>query len=424
MALKTFEGKVEARAQKDTVQITAFDGATTYNLTVGGVVISVVGDTDVDTTAANLATAWNLSAHPYFNLVTATAVTDTITLESDLPGLPFTAVSSVTGGAGTIGAITSVTTNGSPYDLEDAINWSNEIFPVNGDICEFPGKRHIAWGLDALNGIVPAGGRIFRGAGRIGLREDAVAISADGQGISLLAPEYRPSFMEYPFDTLDLEIGQVTGGGNVPGSDRIKLDLSGSDGTVHIYSVGGTSIDVGMPALRFRGGSTLTTFVIHEGGAAGGGVGFGVEPSTNFLAKKVLIESTLINDLIFIGNGNGSMTIQDYVQQGGTVLAQWRDTLATSIENWTTNGGVLLMRGEISQVAAHAFVVNGGDVTLDQRASTGSEVVALTLNGGIVRCLDTDVQRTWDAVTHNGGQLLVDSDAVTITAYNRPSGRK
>ena len=64
MADKYWLGIATEVAQIDTVQINGYDAATTYKLTVGGFVISVLGDTDVNGTAAALAAAWNASTHP------------------------------------------------------------------------------------------------------------------------------------------------------------------------------------------------------------------------------------------------------------------------------------------------------------------------------------------------------------------------
>jgi len=105
----------EPVTQVDTVQITSFDAATTYTLTIGAATVNAVGVTDEEATAAALAEAWNASISKAFTVVTASSAGDTVTLTADEAGHPFTTTSSVTGGAGTIGAVTNQTPNIRPW---------------------------------------------------------------------------------------------------------------------------------------------------------------------------------------------------------------------------------------------------------------------------------------------------------------------
>ena len=88
-------GGAVAVAQVVTVALTAYDGATTYKLTVGGVVVSAVGTGGTTTTAAAaLAAAWNASTHSYFTGITANNNSSaTVTLTADTAGVPFTVAS-------------------------------------------------------------------------------------------------------------------------------------------------------------------------------------------------------------------------------------------------------------------------------------------------------------------------------------------
>lgn len=73
MATRTWLGTAAAVAQVSTVQVTAYDAATTYKLTVNGNVISTIAAGSVNATATALAAAWNLSTVPEFTGVTASA---------------------------------------------------------------------------------------------------------------------------------------------------------------------------------------------------------------------------------------------------------------------------------------------------------------------------------------------------------------
>ena len=133
MANRYWIGGAPAVAQVSTVQITGNDASTTYKLTVGSITVSCTGAGSAALTATALAAAWEASTHSYFSGVTASANSDTVTLTSDNAGVPFTATSSVTGGAGTIGSVTAVTANSGPNVFGTALNWSGGTAPTNGD---------------------------------------------------------------------------------------------------------------------------------------------------------------------------------------------------------------------------------------------------------------------------------------------------
>ena len=149
MATTYWLGTATAVAQVDTVQITADDAATTYILTVGGKTITTAGSgTGVNDTATALKDAWNASTVAYFTGVTATSSTDTVTLTADTAGVPFTAASSVTGGTGTIGSVTSSTANAGPNAWDTAENWSGGSVPTGSDdVIIADTSTNICWGL-------------------------------------------------------------------------------------------------------------------------------------------------------------------------------------------------------------------------------------------------------------------------------------
>lgn len=95
--------------QISTVSILAFDAASTYNVTIGGVTVSQIGTVDSITTAANLQAALAASTDPNFTAITWTvAGTQVITGTAKVGDLPFTIGTSVTGGTGTM--TTQITT--------------------------------------------------------------------------------------------------------------------------------------------------------------------------------------------------------------------------------------------------------------------------------------------------------------------------
>lgn len=136
MALNVWMGGTSAVAMVTTTQITAYDAATTYKLTLtddngNTEIISQVGTGGtVNTTATALAAAWNASTDPRVAKVTASAATDTVTLTADTAGRPYSVASSVTGGTGTIGSTTTTTASAGPNDYGVADNWSLGAAPV------------------------------------------------------------------------------------------------------------------------------------------------------------------------------------------------------------------------------------------------------------------------------------------------------
>jgi hypothetical protein len=156
MGKNNWIGGASAVAQVTTVQVTAYDAASTYKLTVGAQVISTIAAGGVNATATALAAAWNASTHPYFAAVTAVASTDTVTLTADTAGVPFVVTSSKTGGTGTIGAASTSTASAGPNDYSTAANWSLGAVPVNSDEVYIRGNVVvILWGL-AQSGVTPA----------------------------------------------------------------------------------------------------------------------------------------------------------------------------------------------------------------------------------------------------------------------------
>lgn len=123
MATNRWLGGALGVPQVDTIQIASYHASTTYKVTINGKVVSVPGDTDVATTAADLQAALDASEIPEFAEITWAVVTDTITATGPADGAPVTITTSVSGGTGTI-MHTTVTTASGPNDWNTAANWS------------------------------------------------------------------------------------------------------------------------------------------------------------------------------------------------------------------------------------------------------------------------------------------------------------
>lgn len=409
MADVHFIGAAIGVAQVSTAQITAFDATTTYSLTVNGVSISVPGNTSVNQTATDLAAAWTAEiAHPYFTPVVASAATDTVTLTGPA-GMPFTVTSSVTGGTGTIGAVTEGTAATGPYHWDESDNWSGGSVPAASDnvFITRPGSK-VLWALDqntlALTDIH------VRDDLTVGLRADRVATVADAATVDATAPEYRQTYLKLQWDTT--HIGEWLGQGSATGPGRCKMHNSkagASTTTVHNTNPSSTDGE-NFPAVRLLfDNSGADVFVRFA--QAGVGIAADVPTETATIGDVVVTDATTSSKVI-IGNG---VTLTTHKQSGGDVVLG----AAANITTVTMDGGRLLTRGDYTVTTA---TVSAGTLTVGHKQSTGA-VIFTTLNqdGGSVSFFDTGEAVTVTTYNFDSGERKSDEN-LTITNDNR-SGR-
>lgn len=251
MSTRYFKPAQLKQAQVVTVTLTGYDATTTYKITIGNITVSVLGvGGTVATTAAALLTALTNSQAGEFLEVTWSVNSATITGTAVTAGTPFTATSSVSGGAGTIGSVTTTTVNKSPSDFGDSVNW--DTFPVSGDSlvienCNIP----ILWNLDALSAIDIADAKIR------GTFTEAAALpkhNADGD-----YEEYRPTEMTFGTCTA---LYQVEANGLQPGSRKFNVGANAC--TAQFFGAGNGAI--GSEVTWFRG--TNAANVVRINGAS------------------------------------------------------------------------------------------------------------------------------------------------------------
>lgn len=253
MATHVWRGDAPAVAQVTTVQVTAYDAATSYRLTINGKTVAVDGDTDVNDTATALAAAFNASTIPEFAEITAEAATDTVTLTADTEGKPFTVTSSVSGGTGTIGAATSATANAGPAVVA-AANFDSGSLPSNNDtmILQDSGNS-LKYTLDALAAVTL----------------DLLVIAADfSDGAQVGLPRTNSdatSYVEYR-DTY-LEVGATAvriGEGRGQGSSGLRLNLLSAQTSVQVFATGNSS-DTDYAALQIIGTNASNVLQVFGG---------------------------------------------------------------------------------------------------------------------------------------------------------------
>lgn len=401
-----WRGTATAVAQVDTCQITAYDAATTYKLTVGGVVVSAVGNTSATQTASDLAAAWNASTHPYFTGVTAANnASDTVTLTADTAGVPFVATSSVTGGTGTIGAVTSSTACAGPNHWDTADNWSGGAVPVASDVVYLRDNDvNICWGL--AQSAVDLAQLIIEQSytGRIGLRENEFATSADGNTTNTAKPEYRATYLD--IEVTRLEIGEHHTSGAPSGSGRIKLDLGVHECDAVIHNTARTPTDTGLPCVRLLVDKNTTDIFVWK---APGGVGVacdaGDETST---IREMTVSADNPQTYVYTSDG---VTLTTWTQRGGTNVL----SAAATVTTVTVDGGSLEVEGAFLCTTVNQ---NGGVVYANNVPAAGAAVTTYNLNGGSLDMKRSNRDRTittlnWDKEA--GATFSIDKNVVTLT---------
>ena len=413
MATKYWLGTAVGVAQVDTVQITADDAATTYEITINDVVVSVLGSgTGVNNTAAALQVALEASTNPYFTQITYTVTTDTITFTADNAGAPFIATSSVTGGAGTIGGVTNTTASAGPNDWSTANNFSDSIVPVSGDTVIIRDNAiNIAYGL-AQSAVILTELIIDKTyTGKIGLDYRKFATSADGATVDATEEEYRTIYLE--ISATDLKIGQAFGSGSPTGSTRLMIDLGSNVSTIEIFGTANTSSETGRQAVRLLNVNASSTVFVRS---APGGIGIAAEiPGEVSTISKVSISDVGSSTRVQIGSG---VTLTTFIQNEGDNVLEAAATITTV----TVNAGSLQTEGDYTITTLN---INDGIVNCNHIKTGGDEITTLNMNGGTIDSTQSNVARTWGIVNlKQGAILIIDPAVITITTLNEPTTDK
>lgn len=411
MVEKYFLGTAVAVAQVDTIQITADDVATTYEVTIGDDTVSVLGSgTSVDDTATALQVALAASLLPYFKAVTWTVLTDTITATATVPGVPFVAASSVVGGAGTIGVVTSVTLSSGPNHIDDPTNFSDGSIPATGDTLIIKDTAvNILWGLDQ-NGVDLAELVIEQSfTGVIGL--DYKVFTTNGAlATDLTAEEYRDVY--YKIGSDEVNIGEILGTNIPAGTGRILLDLDTTESKVTVFNTGNSSLEAGRTAVRLKGVNVNNQVFVRS---AVGGVGLASEvPFEVSTFDLISISDSTTATRVIIGEG---VTFATFEQNGGINLMNSAGTVALV----DLKGGTLRTEGDYTITTSN---VGNGTLQSNHIKTSGSAHATIIINdGGAVDGRGSNEARTWDSVTlERGSALAADSDHVTITSLKEDSG--
>lgn len=415
MSSKYWRPQATAVSQVTTIAITAYDVATTYKVTIGGVVVSVIGQGGTTTTtAAALATAINNSTHPYFAALTAANNSSATVTITGVAGLPFTATSSVSGGTGTIGAATEATAPTGPYHWDNATNWSDGAVPVDSDDVVIANSSvSILYGL-AQSSVALASLRIEKSfTGMIGLNRLAVATVAAGTSTDSSAPEYRDCYLAIGAGVL--EIGANWSQDTQTGSGRILINLGTDQSQVVVFGTSQASTDSGRPCVRLLANNSSTTVEVRS---AAGGVGIASDvPGETSTIGTLSVSDTTSTSRVKI---TGGVTITNWNQTGGvnTIIGAGNATIAAV----KVDAGTLTVEGN---VILTALTVNGGTCNLNNwKTTAGSIIGTLNINGGRVATTGASVEQEITTVNiDKAGQVDFDSGMLTLTTITPVGGR-
>lgn len=267
MATFKWAGDVVAVAQVDTLTVGGtVEADDLFLITIGGKILSVTaGDTDVDTVAATIATAFEASTEPEFVEVAAVASGSggTLTLTSNTEGKPFTAtVSTTEAGGGAADDQTFVSASTTANDGPNVWSANNFIDQSDGSRGTLPGAGDtvliedsnvdIKFNLDQSGAGADLTEQIFASyTGQIGLPE----VNSDGTAYT----EYRPR--ELHLDTDTLKIGE--GAGN--GSPKLRFKTSEVISTLTVFSTGAAAANESAVEVLVTSDPALTLVEIFSG---------------------------------------------------------------------------------------------------------------------------------------------------------------
>lgn len=411
-------GTADAVAQVSTGSIDSVDGTpadNTFTVTIGGVAISVVGTTDVNTTATALRAALNASTHPYFAAVTWSGSGGNIIGTAKYAGVPFVAALTETGtGSGAVTDFAATTANAGPNDLSTAANYSGGALPTNGDTLIIENcKAPILWNLDALAAVTLAKLWVRRTfTGLIGLRgyEFLKQLTTNyGEVFDATKADYRAEYLKVGATACVVE-------GN---SGRIKLDQSNVQ-TAWLVTEGlGITADAGLPAIRLLGTNASNTLTV-EGGVVGVAVGTGSEVSTiatsYIYGGSVKFSAAATLTTIHAGGGtveinNAAGTVYNY---GATIHIDAASGTITAIYQF--NGETVLTGAP----TITALLIENGIV----RANQGGTITTLTMTGAgtidftrsLLQCTITNLVFDDDGGIVLAGPNTSYNNSISITA--------
>ncbi len=416
MADLVFVGGAGTVAKVSTVTVGGTLAGETFQIKVNGKVIAshVDADTVIATTVAGLVSTWNASTHPWSTGITAVDASPDVVLTSDTVGVDFVVTVNTPGGSATL-VLVETTANAGPNDWRTGDNWKDSsddsigTAPTAADNV-FIGENapNISFGLDqsaiTINSLrIPA-----TWTGKLGLRHDQFATTADGDTTVATAPEYRGTHLQIKI-TKDAKIGEHSGASTPTGSGRINLNVLTTATVVDVQFCASTAAQAGFPSVDILANNTSTDIFIRDT-ALNVGIAKTIPKSTSSV-------NLISNDggKVYVGDG---VTMVKYSQAGAAAGEIMSAATIPAIEAFGT--GTLITEGDYTIAV---FDIDGPTVYANNIKTAGSAITTANLDGGSLIGTQSSRARTWDTVNYRGGVTLSYDDAiVTVTTKNKKGG--
>jgi hypothetical protein len=326
------------------------------NVVINNKTLAVVaGSATTATVVSTVVTAFNAvdtDLYPEFADITASADTTTLTLTSDVAGVPFTCTISTTetgGGAadaqtidgGTSSTGTTSTANSGSNNWDTASNWTAATAPADTeDVYIENSSVGIYYGLSNANTELTSLNIGANYTGHIGLP----VFNTAGYR------EYRDTFLRVDSTTVNIGYGEGQG------SQRLKLDLGTSDAfTVNVLRTA-NPIEDGVPSLLLKGGLAGCTLNVRQGSV---GVAFFPGETAVIPTIRIGSQENPASDVdLILGTG---CTLTTITQSGGTLTVNSNVTTLT-----VYSGEVNVLAGAITTLTletGRAYITSTGTIT-------------------------------------------------------------
>lgn len=367
MPTATWLGRQKKRKQIRTFQVTAYDAATTYGLGVpdsSGPTVTTIAAGSANATATALVAAWNAIAAAPFNRATASASTDTVTLTARTAGEPFTVAGFVVAGTGTMGTGTDSTTNQSPNDVNDAVNFSTGAVVANGDTLVFDNND-----VDVLYNL-----------GASANTPDAINVFGTwNAGLGLPKLNRLGNYFEYRSRYLTLKATTVNiGSPDGSGPNLYMHDNGATAGTWNIWGTG-SNPEAEVPCALLLGSSASNALNVMGGSV---GIAFFAGETANFSGGLNITGGTVTCGtgvtLSGITQSSGTLDTSSALgavaQQGGSHVHR-----AGNITTLTINGGTFELRANAALTITNMTIGDGAtlDLSLCDAAITVTNTATL-----------------------------------------------
>lgn len=392
MATLRWRGDAPAIAQVDTVEITGHDAATTYKLTINGKVVSKVGQGTITSTATALTTDLNASTIPEFAEITWTSAVGVITATNDTKGRPHTITSSVTGGIGTIGAVTSSVAVSGPNFWNVATNWSTGAVPVVTD-----------------DVYIDSGASIWYGLANTGTTLTSLNISQTFTkeiGLPYINKDGTIDYIEYRTTYLAIEATTVNiGAGIGQGSGRLKLNLGSVLTTVNVFN-SGTTLETGIGAVIVRGTNASNTLNVTKGDVDV--APFAGETSTLLTLNVGYVDNQTGDSDVYLSSGV-TLTNATIKVSGGRLEI---NSATTGTATTVVSGGTVVMNsgGQLG------LTIRGGDVQYNSTGTLGGNPV-VSNSGHLDFSRDLRTKTVTNAIEKYGKQSKISDPHKVVTTF-------